>query len=223
MSNWCVVQSDNRDKNSLGTMADLMEKNKKTCENLEGCSYIGDPLEGTDDVSPYWRKVHAVKKCIENEKCGTCLYLDSDAVIVPKNFKKDDIDSLLGGKEMGFAPAWGRDRLNAGVFAVKGNEIGKKIVNEWINLESKNWKKDKKNNWVCKQNLIDCPWAGKDYEQGTFIKEVAPKFEQHLNEASSYVWDNDSNKNCNGKVKHFMGRRNTKQTHISGYLKQHCG
>ena len=124
---------------------------------------------------------------------------------------------------MGFAPDWGRDRFNAGVFAVKKSEIGKKIVNEWIGLESKNWKKDKKDNWVCKKSSVDsCPWAGKDYEQGTFIREIAPKYEKYLNESSSYVWDNDNNKNCNGKVKHFMGRRNTKQSHIATYLKSNC-
>lgn len=218
-SKWCMVQSDDRTVEQLQSMADLMRRNEEACRSFGNCKYLPDPMRGREEVSPYWRKVHAVKACLQDRDCGKCLYLDSDAVVVRGHFHKGSVDELLGSKDVGFAPDWGRDRMNAGVFAVRASKTGKKIVDEWLSHESTRWSTDAGGAWRCiKQGGEDCDWAGEEYEQGAFISKVAPRHESSLNETSPYTWDNDTDSNCNGKVKHFMGRKGIKEQVVARYL-----
>jgi len=172
------------------------------------------------NISTYWRKVHAVKECLKNKNCDSCIYLDSDAAVVPGNFSKQK-SSLLGDKDFAFAPDWGRDRMNAGVFQVKNSEQGKKIVDFWLQQESKKWRKLSDGTFACESNGKKCAWAGPEYEQGAFIKKVIPKYSSFMNEVSPFLWDNDK-ANCDGNVKHFMGKGKHKYKLAEQYSNMKC-
>lgn len=219
--NWCLVQSDDRDKEELGVQSKLMEKNRATCEQDPNCSNVEIPLQ---NVPPYWRKVHATRSCLDNPGCDACLYVDSDAVLNHHHWQgATDVETLLGQGDFGFTPDWARDRMNAGVFAVRNSSTGKAIMDAWLSEQSNAWSTDSEGEWSCSVNGKKCPWAGSEFEQGAFITKVQPQFKDVLHESSPFLWNNDI-LNCTGHVKHFMGNygnmfaKDGKQKAIQRYL-----
>ena len=63
--------------------------------------------------------------------------------------------------------------INAGVWIIKNNKLGKKFLNIWINgFDNKKWK-NIDGIWNCNGDIINqkdinspCPWSGIDFEQG---------------------------------------------------------
>jgi hypothetical protein len=92
--------------------------------------------------------------------------------------------------------------LCVGVFLVKNNDIGKKIINNW-------WEKYNHNKWTKKNNKweTDGVWAGVDYEQGSFNEYIYPKFKKHIKILHSSVLSDIDSSNSNSFVSHYMGSR----------------
>lgn len=204
---WCLVQTDDRTDDQLGDMAKLMNHNRTMCNGDADCTYIRE-TEGNANVAPYWRKVHAIKQCLERDECGVCMYLDTDAILNSKEWKgSQSIDAFLESKDMGLSCDWGRDRFNAGVFAVKNTAIGHAIVDKWLDTAPSNaWSRESNGKWKCTSaNGSKCRWAGVEYEQGAFIKHIFPEYSEHINEASPHKWNNENYTTCEGSVKHFLG------------------
>lgn len=224
---WCLVQTDDRKSSELGSQAELMSRNEESCSGDQTCAAYMN-VEVGENVPPYWRKVHAVRECLSRKECDSCLYLDTDAVLNTKKWKEygqDEMESLLGGKDFSFSPDWARDRFNAGVFAVRNTEKGRQIMKEWGEREPTDaWEKRVKK-WSCTSPSTgaQCIWAGDEYEQGSFIRDVLPDWESEMSETSPFVYNNDI-VDCSGKVKHFSGNYNNvfpingKEEAISTYL-----
>ena len=229
---WCLVQSDDRTSGELGDMERLMDRNKNMCARDGSCTYLRDPVDSTT-VPSYWRKVHAVQKCLERNECGACLYVDTDAVVNRRLWKPHgaSIDDLLESKDFGMTCDWGRDRFNAGVFAVRNNDTGRAIVDAWSKSRpaSGTWTRDAAGKWSCTDPRTGraCPFAGEHYEQGAFTKHVMPVFGDRVHEASPHKWNNENYSTCEGTIKHFLGDYGTgdasgKRHAVRAFLNSSC-
>jgi len=225
----CVVQADDRSPDELGEQFELMERTRRRCEEDADCSYRRD--YATDAHSTYWKKVRAMRDCVHDaEGCDACLYVDSDAVL---NAPASAARRMLPhpSAHVGIVPDWARDRFNAGVFAVRTSEVGKRVMDEWLSLESARWRRRSgeeggKAKWECVDERGEaCQWAGVEYEQGSFNDRVLPRYEEAVHEASPFLYNNDV-LNCDGRIKHFAGSysnlfdQDGKQKAIRAYLDQ---
>ena len=70
--------------------------------------------------------------------------------------------------------------FNAGIFFVLNTEIGLKIMHSWLTTYDKNRWKKKDNIWKA-----SCRWASTCYEQGSFVKNILPKYSNYIH---SFPW-----------------------------------
>ncbi len=169
---WSILQYDDRN-NSYNKK--LMKLNKEYC-NLFGYNYL---FFNSTDISlpPYWIKVYLAKKLLEkNPTSKGCIWLDSDAVIHQRTkpiewVLKEEKDFYLCPDP----PLWSSP-FNAGVWIVRNTSIGKSILIDWMKCYNpKNWSIGSNKKWKTKGK-----WAGIDYEQGSFVKYILPKYKYNL-------------------------------------------
>ena len=102
--------------------------------------------------------------------------MDTDACIYNFDIRLEDI--LIKDKHFYASPdnkIW-PSPFNAGIFLVLNTEIGLKIMDNWLTTFDKNtWKKEQDNTWIA-----SCKWATKCYEQGSFIKNILPKYREYI-------------------------------------------
>lgn len=211
---WIVLQYDDRPINKL--YKKLKERNELYCD-MHDYKYIFK-TEGYENYPPYWIKVFLTNDLLKEYKdCKGILWLDTDAVIYDVNKSIDQIitedkEFCLAGDNIicdDIAP------FNAGVWIVKNNEIGRTIINEWMNnYNNLNWTK-KNSTWTCITN-----WAGVDYEQGAFVEYIMPKFNEHIQSLEWYVFQStDPLYSNNLFTLHFFGK-NTRD--LIKFVKDMC-
>ena len=134
----------------------------------------------------------------EHPKTTYFMCIDSDAFLLDFSLekmqhflKRVENYSVIISKDM---PPWGNGEFNAGCFIVKNDAIGKHIMNYWMSLYNAS-------KWSCIDSKwkTDSPWAGEDYEQGSFTKFIwnNPHYKQHIAQLPYYTLNN----NCDGDPK----------------------
>lgn len=211
-----VLQIENRNDEFLNL---LINENKNICNN-NNIEYIFK-LTGNNNVPPYWDKVFEIKKIMDSRNDIEYIYwLDSDAFLINFDINKinsflhtNDKYSILIAEDM---PPW-TSKFNAGAFIIKNNVKGKEIINEWLSYyNSKNWNYDAENNkWK-----TDSEWAGKDYEQGSFVINILNNA-KYVNDIKKYSYEILNNNSCTDNIE------NTISVHLADYkknkeIKQQC-
>lgn len=205
-----VLQIEDRSDNLLNK---LLNENKEICKANE-MEYVF--MNNTSSIiPPYWRKVFEINNIMKKEEYDTIdyiMWLDSDAFLF--EFTKEKLNDLLE-KNKNYSMLITPDmpeyhsKFCAGVFMVKNNKEGKKIINKWISLYNPNdWKYDtKKKKWS-----TDKEWAGVAYEQGSFTEYILndENFKKDISILPYYVFNNNS---CSDY------KPNTISTHLTGHLK----
>ena len=205
-----VLQIEDRTDNLLNK---LLNENKKICQ-ANGIEYVF--MNNTSStISAYWRKVFEINNIMkkkEYDNIDYIMWLDSDAFLF--EFTKEKLNNLLEKNKdysMLITPDMPEyySKFCAGVFMIKNNKEGKKIIDKWISLYNPNdWKYDtEKKKWI-----TDKEWAGVAYEQGSFTEYILTdeKFKKDILILPYYVFNNNS---CSDYKPDKIS------THLKGHLK----
>jgi hypothetical protein len=182
-----VLQMEDRNATNL---LSFMNENKRICSE-NGIEYVFMKTSSFN-VPPYWGKVFELNKLMkDNPNVEFFMWLDSDAFFIHFTEKKlnsflDEYGyySMIISKDM---PPWG-GVFNAGSFIVKNNEYGLSIMKEWIaNYDPTKWV------YANSKWSTNSVWAGVDYEQGSFIKNILnnPKYNKHIIQLPYYFLNNN--------------------------------
>lgn len=214
----CVVQYDDRSDEALGDQIRLTSINQRMCES-DNASYT---LHRTSPhiLPPYWQKVQLASDALRSGKCDEVLYLDTDAVMRQPPSKLvaelDDKSFLMSGD----MPPW-KASFNAGVWAVRNNEAGNKIIKDWLNTYDPTHWSEVDNVWKCETKKcnsfgcknVKCKWAGPEYEQGSMSTVI----ETNQDHFKKIEWERLQH-HCNGEV-----GDNTLACHFAGQHKRAIG
>lgn len=205
-----VLQIEDRTDNLLNK---LLNENKEICKANE-MEYVF--MNNTSSIiSAYWRKVFEINNIMKKEEYDSIdyiMWLDSDAFLF--EFTKEKLNNLLKKNKdysMLITPDMPEyySKFCAGVFMIKNNKEGKKIIDKWISLYNPNdWKYDsEKKKWS-----TDKEWAGVAYEQGSFTEYILTdeNFKKDISILPYYVFNNNS---C------VDYKPDTISTHLTGHLK----
>jgi hypothetical protein len=204
-----VIQYENRREDYL---EELMSYNVDYCRK-QGYVYYR-PLQDFD-LPPYWIKILLLKQVLlANPEAQYIAWLDSDAVV---HDQKRRIESLFPADKdflISYCP-WGGGDLNVGAFYIRVNDTTRHLVNDWWNCyTTANWSKVG-GKWTCSG-----PWAGIDYEQGSFNERVLPRYTDVIATFPSTIFDETSPfpkpETFSCHFLHFKGTH--KQTMITRYL-----
>jgi len=175
----CVVQYDNRSASSLGDMHDLMEHNRRACEADGQCTYRRFDHASADRPA-YWEKIALVRSTMrEDATCDAVVWLDSDAAVHQTPTSVDRFRALLDGVEGVYSsdPVPEVHRMNAGVFAFRNSEEGRRLVElwdaGWTDESRRYWSREEEGGggWVCRgAEDGGCDWGQRHYEQGSFSR-----------------------------------------------------
>jgi len=204
----CVIQYENRRDDQL---EELMTYNVDYCRKQ---GYIYSRTFDNFDIPPYWIKVLLVKQVmIAHPEVQYIAWLDSDAVV---HDQKRRIETLFPADKdflISYCP-WGGGDLNVGAFYIRVNDTTRQLVNDWWNCyTTTNWKK------VDGKWKSDGPWAGIDYEQGSFNEKVLPRFPDVVGKYVYTIFDESAafpkpeTFSC-----HFVYPKMDKKTLIARYL-----
>lgn len=199
-NDYLVIQFDNREFFNDSDFHILIKRNEQYCKKYN-FDYMF--ISSYDNSIPvYWMKVKIITDMLNNNsKYKAIIWMDSDAV-----FTHTDkyIFDLLNDKSMYIAhdpPEYGEHGLCVGAWIIKNNEIGKQIMNAWLNSYNPSlWKKKENNSWY-----TDTNWAGIAYEQGAFNDLVYPKYKDYIDALPWYVFNNDIKSNEKSYISHYMG------------------
>jgi len=188
MEKFLILQYDNRILNDYENK--LCNINQKYCK-LYNYDYIFEYKHY--NLPPYWIKVYLTHKYMKTGKYKGILWLDTDACIY--NFHINLELLLIDNKSFYLAPdnikgfplrflpnkITNYSLFNAGVYFVLCNDMGRKIVNSWMNLYNyKDW------NFINNKWSTHGRWAGLMYEQGSFHIHILPKYHNHIH---SFKWN----------------------------------
>lgn len=205
-NDYLVLQYDNRDffQNIIeyfnpSDYHKLIKVNEEYCLN-HNLDYMF--ISSYDyDMPVYWMKVKIITDILNNNsKYKGIIWLDSDAVFT--NMDKSIRNILDNNKSFYIAtdpPEYDDSVLNAGTWIVKNNDIGIKIMNDWLNNYNSSFWIKKSNNWH-----TDGVWAGIAYEQGSFNSIIYPKYKDHIDVLKWNIFNNDSRSNKDAYISHYM-------------------
>lgn len=165
--NVAIVQYDNRSNEALGTQYELVQINAAYAEKHGYTHIFCQDIDS--DMVPWWGKVFAVLGAINNG-FDIVLWLDSDAVVHDFNrtiesfFEADEL--IIYSSDHGIWPEF----FNAGVFFVK--KEAKHIIEEWTTFYNRDFFIKEHGHW---KYCFD-RWGGDAFEQGTFTKQLVPKY-----------------------------------------------
>lgn len=118
-----------------------IEVNKNWCKEHNYDFYVFTETS-LPDLPINFSKIEYAKKLIESNKYQYIMYIDSDAMIIRKDYdvrhliKKymSGLESIMFGEDC-FGPndCSKPGKINSGVFIVKSNSIGKNILESWLN------------------------------------------------------------------------------------------
>jgi len=187
----CIIQYDDR-KKLPENLQKLINFNKEYCKDKP---YIDFIYMNYHDISPYWMKVKLVKNKLNElyqskEKYKYVMWLDTDATVINvKDNLIDFIEKYIKDKDVLISsdmPPW-LGPFNAGVFVFRNTRISREIIQEWLNLyDNKKWVYETNNKWKCD----GCDWSDVNYEQGSFIKYIIPKYRNNIRIVSWIVLNN---------------------------------
>lgn len=221
-SSVCIVQMDTRD---LGPQySRYAANNEKTCHSSSvPCTYIFSNGTGASfgpDAYPvYWGKVFAVQAVMAEKDCGTVFWVDTDAVITTRDVA--NLELAMEGKAMlvstdpfGFlasSSVSSNTSFNAGVWGVRNSADGRMLLNLWTSeYNGDKWTKTLGESGITQWTCSGCTWAGVDYEQGSFLQNILPKFGPDSNDHKITVvdWRVLNNVDCHANdaalAHHFM-------------------
>ncbi|OUS46359.1 hypothetical protein BE221DRAFT_192349 [Ostreococcus tauri] len=202
----CVVQRDTRavdgDDANDGTLV-LTARVRELCARDASCAYVGDGdgssnASGTrggdggatasDAYPPYWAKVFAAKRALEDAalKCARVIWVDSDATFhdsrsvcagarceTTVRSVSEIAEELFDGKDFFYSrdPSmtppdeyWGSE-FNAGFWGCANTTRGREIMTAWTKTYPvKAWSRGQDGHWTSTGNF-----AGWTYEQGAFV------------------------------------------------------
>ena len=189
MFNILVLQIEDRSDDNF--LNENMQLNKKICsENNMQYKFL---YKSQDNVPPYWGKVFEIDRILnDNSNVDYIFWIDSDAFFI--NFHKNKILNLLT-KNSDYSmiitkdpPPW-KMKFNAGSFIIKNDSYSREIFSYWKTLYNPNnwWIEDDK--WK-----TDKPYAGNDYEQGTFTTHILTnnQYSSHIKTVPYYILNNTS-------------------------------
>lgn len=214
-NDYLVIQFDNREffRNENFNNSDfhkLIKINENYCKKYNFDYIFKSTYDG--NIPVYWMKVKIITDMLNNKsKYKAIIWLDSDAVFT--NINKSILD-ILNNKSMYISrdpPEYNERVLCVGTWIIKNNEIGIKIMNDWLNsYDPSLWTKND-NKWS-----TNTPWAGIAYEQGTFNEIIYPKYKDHIDVLPWYIFNNDINNNEKSYISHYMGpKKNLINKHFS--------
>lgn len=200
-----VVQFDNRDFFTniaeLFTNSDfnkLIKINQSYCKE-HNIDYMFTNVYD-NEIPVYWMKVKIITDLINNTNYKYIIWIDTDAVFTHHH---KSILSLLNNKSFYISkdpPEYNENALCVGTWIVKNNDIGSKIMNDWMNSYNPSMWIKENNQWSTQSN-----WAGIAYEQGSFNELIYPKYKDHIEIFPWYVFNNDIKDNPNSYISHYMG------------------
>jgi len=178
---YAVLQYDNR---PLSEEYLILQKSNRDYCTFHGYDYLFYQREF--DIPPYWIKVFLVRRVLNSGKYKGVLWLDTDAVIHNNSLSLFGLTRLKSDQYHFYYspdnPRWASP-FNAGVFLVKNSIIGRQIIETWWNSYNPSvWIYDKELGWC-----TDCEWAGSNYEQGSFVEQVMPVYQQYMCALSNEV------------------------------------
>ena len=177
MATYVIQYEDRRDDQ----LEELMSYNIEYCRK-QGYIYYR-PFEKID-IPPYWIKVLLVKQImIAHPDVKTIAWLDSDAVVHDTARRIETLFPADKDFLISYCP-WGGEVLNVGAFYIRVNDTTRQLVNDWWNCyTTANWNKVG-GRWKCSG-----PWAGIDYEQGSFNKTVLPRYPEVVGKYVYTIFD----------------------------------
>lgn len=165
-----IVQFDNRPLDTLGYLTPLIIRNAQYAKQ-QGYEYFFINRLGID-IPPFWAKPLVVMSYLQSGY-EIVLWLDTDAVVhdlaipLPRFFVADEVFIYAPDN-----PVW-RSPFNAGVFMCRGS-LAFDLMSEWAALyRADQWERHE-DQWRCR----DSRWAGPAYEQGSFVINILPKYDQ---------------------------------------------
>ena len=172
-------------------------------------------------------------------RCGAVAWIDGDAVITNHSFRlerdvfsRSDVSMYITTE-----PAKDQRRVNAGVFTVRNNAVGRQLIRVWASIylyqARSHWQRQYGGEWVCmrpcpahfqpcalgQETRFDCcnngdakcQWAASLYEQGSFESHVLPIFNSSVQLDSSQLWMQPTatcdSTNAYDAIKHYSGVR----------------
>lgn len=203
----CIVQHDDRSEEERDAeISALLHRNRRLCEQSSACHYF---LSDSGDMPPWWAKVRAVRDAMRDRpSCQFFYWIDSDATIRAKSL--GDLAELFEDEKSivisGDMPPW-TSPFCAGVWGIRNDADAKEMINDWLGLfPDTAWHKDEHNHWQCRVNGLKCVWAGEQYEQGSFITHLEPKYASRIQHVSFSVLNNpDCHVDDGALVSHFAG------------------
>jgi len=120
-------------------------------------------------VAPWWQKIFLIQKYLP--LYDTIIWMDSDAGIInPKAIPTSEKTMIYSPDPEGWASPF-----NAGVFILKNNQIGRELINEWVNgYDPRRWEYTG-SNWKHEGD-----WLGPSLEQGYFNYFLFQKYREHI-------------------------------------------
>jgi len=204
-----ILQYDNRP--SIRPLDKLTDINKKYAvrHNYE---YLF--ITRKMDIPMYWIKVFLLKELIGQYKA--IMWMDTDAVI--HNFEAKIEWFGRYNKSMILTPDMPpyQSPFCAGVFIIRNDHYGVKILNEWTEIY-----KDVQKYWTNIGTHWHCNdvWAGPAYEQGSFVS-IMQKYRENIESISYHILQAPSDEHIQKTTfsMHFAG---VNKKHIGTYLQQH--
>lgn len=216
-----VIQADDRRRTAdHRALHAFMDKTRRVCElDRDFLCYRRATASEFADVPPYWRKVFLIGQAMTTVDNGQVdavdwiLWIDSDAWIhdakALRRLLRRHHDDVRTTMIIGPDPPMWPSPFNAGVFAVRNDRHGLRLIREWMRLyDPSTWTLDRGGKWTSSG-----PWAGETYEQGAFWKRLMPdpRWSSRIASVPSHVLcETDWQK----------PRRGTVAIHLAGHFKQ---
>jgi hypothetical protein len=149
----------------------------------------------------YWKKIQLVLELLNSDKYDYVMWMDSDTIICDNDIKLEYIlnkndKSIFIGKNL--ITTLSKD-YNAGVFIIKNDTIGKKFLNDCIDIYLSRYECLDKGIY----RLIG-DWAGRCYEQGIMNELLKSKYKSNLYIVEEYLFMNNSSPITNIFILHLF-------------------
>jgi hypothetical protein len=133
---------------------------------------------GYNHLPPYWRKVELTIDTLKNNpSCKGVMWLDTDAAIADYN---KTIEGYNKPEKSMYIAKQSNEPFNSGVWFVQNDVKGLEIMNSWLeSYKETEWRRDGQT-WQ-----TSGPFGGINYEQGSFIQRVYPRY---IQETEYYEW-----------------------------------
>jgi hypothetical protein len=158
-----------------------MEQNRYYCHRH---SYEYLNISNIGDLPTQWMKVNLALLVMRSAAAGgIVVWLDSDAVIVDKNRRVEDVFAALApGDDSVFLSSGSNGLLgqtfDGSVFMVRTGDVGRQLLEDWIDLYSPK-------NWI--HPGAGQPWrlsvasgTEKDLPDGAFMEGILPRYKKHI-------------------------------------------